>query len=315
MSYRHLVWRTFHSAARCSRSLRSFSCGKYSPLWVSAGRCNTRAHLHDCAWAGSPRTRSTMSDPHGTRTTSGVGWDYQHPEDWKKVPGFVHEGKRQSPINIDVSQASKSASPSPLGLNVVWNEPVPGCNANTGRGIQFTPTNLRVSLENQLGTYQLRQFHVHWGRSEHDGSEHQIDGSHCAAEYHFVHEKVSGSTSDGDHLAVIAVLCEEDCHASITPASVWEKLIPPTEFGVRQGVTDLVLRDLLPDDLSYYHYEGSLTTPPCSETVQWFVMKKRIRVPSAYLQALRQVKDENGYTLQCNCRDIQPLNGRCVQSN
>ena len=325
MSHNRLFWRTFHSAARSSRPLRSFARGRNNrlELLVSAG---SRAHVHFhniCARSTcnllnthlSARTRSTMSNAHGTSAASGPSWDYQHPEDWKKVPGFVHEGKRQSPINIDCSHASKSASLFPLGLNAVWSEAITGSITNNGRSIQFTPTDLHVSLENHIGTYQLKQFHVHWGRGEQDGSEHQIDGKQCAAEYHFVHEKLSGSTSDGDHLAVIAVLCEEDCDTPIASRSVWDKLMPPTDFGAHENVADLVLRDLLPDDLSYFHYEGSLTTPPCSETVQWFVFQKPIRVPSAFLQALRQVKDEKGQLLQCNCREVQPLNGRSVQSS
>ena len=256
-----------------------------------------------------------MSRGHGTSAASGCGWNYQHQEDWKKVPGFVHDGKRQSPINIDTSQASKSVSLFPLRLNTAWNESITGSNTNNGHSIQFNPADVHASMENHLGTYQLQQFHVHWGRNKQDGSEHQIDGRQCAAEYHFVHEKLSGGASDGDHFAVIGVFCEEDRHTPITPGSVWEKLMPPAESGAHQSVAGLVLRDLLPDDMSYYYYEGSLTTPPCSETVQWFVIKKCIRVPSAYLQALRQVKDEEGHTLQCNCRDIQPLNGRRVQSS
>lgn len=242
-----------------------------------------------------------------------LDWNYQHREDWEKSPGFAKDGKRQSPINIDTSQASRCISLSPLGFNTAWNEPITGSNANTGRSIQFTPTDACVSMENHLGAYQLRQFHVHWGRNEQDGSEHQLDGRQCAAEFHFVLKKNSGGVADGDRLSVLAVLGVEDHHMPVTPGSVWEKIMPPAEFGANESVAGLVLRDLLPDDLSYFHYEGSLTTPPCSETVQWFVLQNNTRVPSMYLQALRQVKDEEGHTIQCNCRDIQPLNGRHVQ--
>ena len=252
---------------------------------------------------------------HQASSTTGFDWNYQHPEDWKKSKGFVKDGKRQSPINIVASQASKCASLVPLKLNTVWNESITGKNANTGRSVQFTPTDACVSMENHLGMYELQQFHVHWGSSRQDGTEHQIDGKQCAAEFHFVLKKTSGDAADGDHLSVLAVLCVEDRRVPITPGSVWEKIMPPVEYRAHTSIAGLVLSDLLPDDLSYFHYEGSLTTPPCSEVVQWFVLQKSIPVPLAYLQALRQVKDEEGHTLQCNCRDIQPLNRRHVQSS
>ena len=70
---------------------------------------------------------------------------------------------------------------------------------------------------------------------------------------------------------------------------------------------------LLPDSLDYWFYEGSLTTPPCSETVAWFVLKERITVPGAYLDLLRGVEeDEDGTLLTFNFRDAQKLGDRTV---
>ena len=72
-------------------------------------------------------------------------------------------------------------------------------------------------------------------------------------------------------------------------------------------------KDLLPSDLSYYYYEGSLTTPTCDQVVQWFLLKETISIPSAYLMQLREVEEnKQGDLLTFNYRDTQDLNGRQV---
>jgi len=69
----------------------------------------------------------------------------------------------------------------------------------------------------------------------------------------------------------------------------------------------------LPSNRDFYYYEGSLTTPPCSEVVQWFVLKQPIQIPASYISTLRKVEeDEHGTLLTHNVRDEQPLNGRIV---
>ena len=238
-------------------------------------------------------------------------WDYQDQDEWKNIPGAVCGGNRQSPINI-VTQDVITWFPQPLTFNNAWNTKITVNKTNTGHSIQCTPENLYATVTTHTGTYKLLQFHVHWGRNGQEGSEHLVDGKQYSAEFHFVTEKLHGSVSDGDHYSVMGVLGVEDHAYPITPGSLWDKLMPPTEFDAHEIVTDLPFYELFPYDLSYYHYEGSLTTPLCSETVQWFVFKMCIRVPAAYLQALRQVKDENGHTLQYNFRDTQPLNGRNI---
>ena len=75
------------------------------------------------------------------------------------------------------------------------------------------------------------------------------------------------------------------------------------------------MADLFPNNHDYYYYEGSLTTPDCNETVQWFVYKNLIEVPQAYLQDLRRIKrDASGNLLTFNFRDTQRLNNRQVLS-
>ena len=62
---------------------------------------------------------------------------------------------------------------------------------------------------------------------------------------------------------------------------------------------------LLPSDLSYYHYKGSLTTPPCSEIVNWYVLRSAVKASKSQIEELSNI-------LNCNHRPIMPLNGRKV---
>jgi carbonic anhydrase len=72
--------------------------------------------------------------------------------------------------------------------------------------------------------------------------------------------------------------------------------------------------DLLPEDMSYFAYAGSLTTPPCTEGVRWFVMQTPVTVSASVIQRLHMLASEfpgyNGYPN--NNRPVTPLNGRTV---
>ena len=248
---------------------------------------------------------------HWDFAATGIHWDFQHQDQWKNIPGASCGGNRQSPININTWKVIPQWH-SWLFFNDAWENKITVNKTNNGHSITCWPENLHATVTTSKGTYKLLQFHVHWGRNRREGSEHLVNGRAYSAEFHFVTEKLTGSASDGDHYSVLGVFAVEDPTAPIIPGCLWDKMMPVTKFNGHERVTYVPFYELFPDDLSYYHYEGSLTTPPCSETVQWFVMKKCIRVPSAYLRALRQVKDENGHNLLYNFRDTQPLNGRTV---
>ena len=79
---------------------------------------------------------------------------------------------------------------------------------------------------------------------------------------------------------------------------------------VVSGVTPMAF---LPSNLSYYYYEGSLTTPPCSQVVQWFLLRNPVSIPSDFLSDLRnEVKGEDNESLIMNFRMKQNLNSRMV---
>ena len=246
------------------------------------------------------------------RTANSAKFNYHDQTAWLKFPGSNCDGKRQSPININTEEVKKSSPLIALKFDK-YDHPVAGEFTNMGTNVEFVPGQTGATLTNHLGTYILKQFHFHWGKDACEGSEHRVNRKQFAAEIHFVHLKQGASPSDtaGDTLSVIAVLCK----ATDTPISgVWDQLSPvPTKHEAKNPISDFVYSDLLPENRDYYHYEGSLTTPLCNETVQWFVLKNTIDIPKEFLAKLRMVEsDDSGTLLTFNFRDLQSLNDREV---
>ena len=158
--------------------------------------------------------------------------------------------------------------------------------------------------------------HMHWGADDQEGSEHTVNDESYPLELHFVHTKVGETdTTAQDYYSVIGVFAQVDDSMPIT--GVWKQLnISAIQtYLSTTPVTEFTYRSLLPSSLNYYHYPGSLTTPPCSETVQWFVLKETITVPGAYVNSLRQIgSDANQTALVLNFREVQDLGQRTVLS-
>ena len=194
-----------------------------------------------------------------------------------------------------------------------WDMPQSGHIKNTGHSIQFVPSSSNsVTLQTHTGAYSFAQFHFHWGTSSQEGSEHTINGKPFSAELHFVHCKTNGPKDARDYLSVLGVLCEAE-NVSISN-TVWEKLVIPHKFDQSHPTTNIVFSQLLPSNREYYHYEGSLTTPPCSEVVMWYVFKQPIKIPEDFLTQLRCIEDENNQPITHNYRFPKPLNGRIVEA-
>ena len=151
-----------------------------------------------------------------------------------------------------------------------------------------------VPMSTELGgiRYEMVQFHFH------APSEHTIDGEHTPLEAHFVHKSAAGE------LAVIGILVEEGAHDVI-----WEPIIAslpdgPDDDRHVEGL-DLDMSELRPLPRRYYRYEGSLTTPPCSEGVQWVVMAEKRQISRAQMEAMVS-------HLHHNNRPVQPLGSRKI---
>jgi carbonic anhydrase len=234
-------------------------------------------------------------------------------------PGICVENNtmRQSPINIVVDDVVIDTNLIELQLNGFDSE-IDGLFFNNGATLQFDLANAgEATVMNHIGTYDVLQFHMHWGTMTGEGSEHTINGEQGELEIHFV-QKMQGAqdSSAGDYLSVLAVLADVDANAPID--GPWEQLSAMTvqSFGSNTSINNFRLDSLLPTDVDlddYYFYEGSLTSPGCGEIVVWFVLEDRITVPGAYLEMLRQVQqDAEGTPLPFNFRMTQDLGGRQV---
>jgi len=222
-------------------------------------------------------------------------WDYQGKlgaKAWGDLePGFAtcKLGKHQSPIDIRVKQAKKAAL-APIGFHYTEST---GETVNTGHTIQVNLAD-GGSIHLAEGDFKLVQFHFH------TPSEERIDGKAYPMVAHLVHR------NDAGQLAVVAVLLKEG-KENAALKSVFDAL--PAKAGQAEPLkTALNPADLLPAGHDYYHFTGSLTTPPCSEDVTWQVLRQPLEVSKGQLAAFRKI-------YRMNARPVQPLNGRVLEQS
>ena len=236
---------------------------------------------------------------------------------WRLFLGSQCGELRQSPIDIVTAEANENNALIPLTFHD-YDKPLDGEFENIGSTVQFVP-NFRATMavSNHKGIYDLQRIQFRWGSDESQGSEHQLNGFKHAAEIQFVHLKrnVPPGSTDQDAYAIVAVLANS-VPGTPLPNAVWSNLSVPIRYTTSNPVSgsSSQYESLLPTIRdSYYYYEGSFTTPLCTENVQWFVLNNTIDIPKGFLDDLRQVEmDESGTPLTFNFRDLQNLNARNV---
>ncbi len=225
---------------------------------------------------------------------AGHEWSYEgehgptHWGDVKSDYAMCKTGKNQSPI--DIKSAVKSDLPpiqfayQPAQLRII----------NNGHSIQV---NYAEGSFITVGgkPYQLVQFHFH------HPSEEKIKGKSFEMVAHLVHKSVEGK------LAVVAVLIKKG-QANVFIETLWSHL--PKEEGLEETLEDVTIdaSGLLPAQHGYYTYTGSLTTPPCTEGVTWYVLKTPIELSSAQISQFT-------HFYKHNARPVQPLDGRVVSES
>ena len=126
-------------------------------------------------------------------------------------------------------------------------------------------------------TYNLLQFHFH------APSEHKIDGVAAPMEIHFVHLDPNSGT-----LAVVGVMLTQGESRNEAYAAVFDYM--PAEAGEPQPMdTSLSLASLLPDERGFYTYQGSLTTPPCSEIVRWLLLDTPVELSAEQIDVFAAI--------------------------
>lgn len=227
--------------------------------------------------------------PRGVGAQTAPHWTYEGaegPNGWGKLdPSFAAcaTGHTQSPVDI------KDAKKSPLTPLQFDYKAVPLNIIDNGHTIQinYAPgSTLTVGGK----TYTLKQFHFH------HPSEEQINGHGYDMVAHLVHADAE------DHLAVVAVLLKKGQPNSFLD-TVWTNIPKEKEKAVDVSGVSVNVADLLPADHGYFTFAGSLTTPPCSEGVTWYVLKSQSSLSADQIAAFAK-----RYPL--NARPIQPSNGR-----
>jgi carbonic anhydrase len=218
-------------------------------------------------------------------------WGYSGeaaPENWGKVDpkyAMCALGRNQSPVDL---ASFVEADLKPLKFSYVAGASEIINNGHTVQ-VNYAPGS-SVSVDGR--TFQLVQFHFH------SPSENRIGGKQFPLEGHLVHQDKDGN------LAVVAVMFLEGA-ANPLLAKVWEAM--PAKAGEKKALpAGLNVLSLLPADRDYYRFNGSLTTPPCSEGVWWLVMKKTATASKGQIE---QFSKAVGFA---NNRPIQPVNARPV---
>lgn len=219
-------------------------------------------------------------------------WEYRGPHGsahWGAMDSAYEScarGQAQSPIDIRNAQRAQLAP-----LEFSYGQAAPSI-VNNGHTIQVNvPKGQTLRVGDRA--YELVQFHFH------TPSEERVNGKPSAMVAHFVHRDAEGK------LAVVAALIQPgkgrtgfDAVLAHLPQRVGETL---TVDGLK-----LDLAGMLPARRQYWEFEGSLTTPPCSEGVRWLVLTQPVTVSPDAIRNLRRL-------YPANARPVQPLNGRVVR--
>lgn len=245
-------------------------------------------------------------------------WDYEHTVEngsmnWGDIHpqyAFCKKGKNQSPIRIKPSQVAKLADSTPPSFNY---QATPLKILNNGHSIQVDYGQGNGSMTFNGVEYQLRQFHFH-SPSEHRVGDIKAGNSAIVSqitydlELHLVHE------DDFGNIAVVAILfraTNDSLNQILQPIfdnAPSQKSEPAFEDS-NQTINAQDFVSLSEGTLSYYIYNGSLTTPPCSEGVLWIVEapSSSRTIDSSQLEQFQQLMGNHD-----NNRDVQPLNNRLI---
>ncbi|NET73598.1 MAG: carbonate dehydratase [Sphaerospermopsis sp. SIO1G2] len=214
-------------------------------------------------------------------------WDYENRE-WGDISQdyqVCKMGKQQSPIDLN------STIKSELKPVEIHYQDIQLSVINNSHTIQ-----VNNQLENFIilddHKFDLLQFHFH------HPSEHSVSGKNYPMEIHFVHKNEDGN------LAVLAVFLQEG-RENKTLQQIWD--VMPSQKSLEKYFFDISISpfQLLPKESEIYRYFGSLTTPPCSEIVNWIVFKEPLEISSAQFQQFQNIFPNNA-------RQTQPINRRSI---
>ncbi|XP_043483786.1 carbonic anhydrase 7-like isoform X2 [Leptopilina heterotoma] len=175
------------------------------------------------------------------------------------------------------------------------------------------------------GTYVFEQMHFHWGENDAEGSEDLINNHSFAMELHAVffkeeYKSMIEAIHHTDGLTVLAYFFEVDDKPNLSFNQIISILPLVEDLDSKDQFSHpLQLEDFLqPKNLNlqnYFTYNGSLTTPPCTEAVTWIDFKEALQLSHNQIEAFRRIRSTAGQKLTHNFRPVQPLEDRIVYHN
>lgn len=235
----------------------------------------------------APAAHETHHKPH---------WSYSGstgPSHWATMEpdfGTCGAGHSQSPIDIRDANVQKSNLPS-IEFNYQSSKLKIIDNGHTIQ-VNYAPGSFIKVGDKQ---YELVQFHFH------KPSEEKINGKGFDMVAHLVHKDTTG------HLAVVAVLLAAGNEENALIKTLWNHLPKTKEAEASVDAVPINAADLLPANHAYYTFAGSLTTPPCSEGVTWFVLQHPTGVSKEEVARFGKLYPKDA-------RPVQPLYGREIKA-
>ncbi|CAF0851838.1 unnamed protein product [Rotaria sordida] len=248
-------------------------------------------------------------------------WNYGNlgPDIWSEYYPLC-SGKSQSPINI-LTACTVYKDFQPFNFILTLDEKHYFTLKNNGHTIistinnQHKQSSIELTGSNLNGTFEFVNFHLHWGEHYKSGSEHQINGVKYAGEIHFVYQNRQTS-----QLAVLGIFMQSHLHKkkfvfdkNDVTRNEWQKYFDKAQTLTSENDSiscGLNVTSLMGENLKdFWRYEGSLTTPPCTEGIIWTVFKQPIDFMEEQIKNLRDNVYFEDY------RGPQPLYNRTVYRN
>lgn len=220
--------------------------------------------------------------------TGPAHWSYDGesgPESWGEADSSFQAcaaGTQQSPIDLPAEVPAPTTS-----IDLAATD-AHGDVFDSGHAVEVETGGAGEVLTVAGDEFSLQQMHAHVP------SEHTVAGRPAAAELHMVH-----TDADGNLLVLGVLVAEGAASAELTP------FIDAAGHLADEDEVSLDVAAVLPASLENYEYSGSLTTPPCTEDVQWVVLGTPISMSAAQIGSLAQVHSHNA-------RPTQPLGDRTV---
>ena len=259
----------------------------------AAGNSHKDAHEEEAQAEDATTENADHADTHHEDAHEGPAhWGYTGEgaaDKWGDLDAHYYackDGLAQSPIDIQEFLRDEDLPAIALAYNSV-----PLTVVNNGHTVQVNyPEGHTATVGDQV--FNLLHFHFH------TPSEHYIDGAPYPMEAHFVHKNAAGQ------LGVFGVMMKVGA-ANAAIQSIWDHALASASEQTLEEVS-IDASNLFPANKAYYKYDGSLTTPPCSEGVHWHVLKEPIEISQEQLVAFQTL-------FPVNARPVQPLHDRVVK--